>query len=75
MERKEAITVRLGKNGVTPRLINELRTILAKHKRVKVKMLKTSLSDRNKDEVAAEIKEKTRSRRAKLIGHTLSLEK
>ena len=70
----ELITVRVGKNGVTPEIIDEIRSVLRKRKTVRVKMLKTSLDGRDKHELTEELRKKTKSRKAKLIGHTIILE-
>ncbi|MBD3388059.1 MAG: hypothetical protein GF416_03340 [Candidatus Altiarchaeales archaeon] len=71
---EQDITVRVGKKGVTPELIAEIRTILRKHKKVNVKMLKSSLGERDKHQVTEEIRSKTKARKASLKGHTIRLQ-
>jgi len=71
---KEVVVVRVGKNGVTPALIEEIKSVLKKHKKVKVKMLKSSLAETDKHEQAEDIRRMCKAKRASLIGHTMTLE-
>ena len=72
---EELVTVHVGKNGVTAELIAEIISVLKKRKAVKVKMLKSSLTDSHKDEVAEEIRKACKAKKVKMIGHTMTLEK
>ena len=75
MEEKKdkIITIRVGKYGLTPEVIDEIRTILKKYKVAKVKLLKTSLDAKDKNEVTAELKRRCKARHAKLLGHIVTL--
>jgi RNA-binding protein YhbY len=68
-------TIRAGKNGITEALIKEIRTILDKRKEVRVKLLKTSLAEKDKKAIQDELKAKSKARNAKMIGHTITLTK
>jgi RNA-binding protein YhbY len=68
------VVIRVGKNGVTPAIIEEIKSVLKKHKKVKVKMLKTSLVDADKHEQAEDIKRMCKAKKAHLIGHIVTLE-
>jgi len=70
----EIVTVRMGKNGLTSSLIEEIRCVLRKRKRMKVKMLKTALGKKGKDELVEEIRKAAKARSAHLIGHIITLE-
>jgi len=67
-------TIIIGKAGVTNSLIAEIKARLKKHRKVRVKMLKSARS-REKKEVAEEVAEKTRSKLADLRGYTFILTK
>ena len=71
---KELVTIRVGKNGVTPAIIEEIKSVLKKHKKAKVKMLKSSLGEADKHEQAEDIKRMCKAKKASLIGHTITLE-
>jgi RNA-binding protein len=75
MSDDELVTIRVGKNGVTQALIEEITAVLKKRKKLKVKMLKSALEDRQKDAVAEEIRKACKAKNVKFIGHTLTLEK
>jgi RNA-binding protein len=70
----ELVTVRVGKNGVTNQIVDEIKSVLNKRKRVRVKMLKTSLEGSDKNRIAEEVRAKTKARKAVLRGHTFILE-
>jgi len=67
------IIVRVGKNGMTPQLIGEVRTILAKYKTVKVKLLKTALDGGDRRSLAEDLKKKCKAKHAEMIGHVITL--
>ena len=71
----ELVTIRVGKNGVTPEVIQEINSVLKRWKTVRVKMLKTALGEKDKKAMTDEIRKAARCRRASLIGHTITLEK
>jgi putative YhbY family RNA-binding protein len=73
MDAKEPVTVRVGKNGVTAAIIAEVTSVLKKNKVVKVKMLKTSLTEGDKHEMAEGLRKSCKAQKVKLIGHTLTL--
>lgn len=77
MESKDdkLVTIRIGKNGVTPELLDEVSDILRKYGKVKVKMLKTSMMTEDRKEIADKIRKKTKSRILKSIGNTILLMK
>jgi RNA-binding protein len=74
-EYESIVTIRVGKNGITTSLIEEIKAVLKKRKTVKVKMLKTSLTEGDKHEMAQEISRACRAKSAKMIGHIITLEK
>jgi RNA-binding protein len=71
----ELVTIRVGKNGVTPALVEEIKAVLKKRKKLRVKMLKTSLEEKDKHVVAEELRRATKARSARLLGHIVTLEK
>jgi len=50
-----AITLNLGKNGLTANFVTEVKTILNKHKKVRIKLLKSYLSQYNVKEDAKKL--------------------
>ncbi len=70
----EAVTIRMGKNGLTSALVDEVRSVLRKRKLVKVKMLKSSLGESDKHALAEGLRASTKAKRASMIGHTVTLE-
>ena len=71
---EETVMIRVGKNGITAALITEIQSVLKKHKKVKVKMLKSALEEGDKHQMAEELRKSCKARRVKLIGHTVDLE-
>ncbi|MGV8086178.1 MAG: YhbY family RNA-binding protein [Candidatus Woesearchaeota archaeon] len=65
----------IGKNGPTDAVIANIKNELSRNKLVKVKILSTYISDKNKSEVFNEIIEKTGSKSVKIIGFTITLTK
>lgn len=63
----------VGKNGVTPSLIEELRRQLKDNKLIKVKLLKSAVDVMPRAEVAKELAEKTRSELIEVKGNTVVL--
>lgn len=71
----ELVTVRVGKSGVTKELIDEINLVLKKRKKARIKMLKSAVEEKDRKQVADEIKGKTRPKKAELRGRILILEK
>ncbi|MFC1691198.1 YhbY family RNA-binding protein, partial [Nanoarchaeota archaeon] len=65
--------VRIGKNGLTPAIIDEIKNQLRKRKIIKIKILKSALQQKTKKEFSDEIAEKTGSNLLKLIGSVIIL--
>lgn len=61
--------IRIGKNGLTEHVLNELIKLLKKRKLIKIKLPKTE----NKKELIKEIKEKTYSELIESIGNVIVL--
>ncbi|MDD5086523.1 MAG: YhbY family RNA-binding protein [Candidatus Nanoarchaeia archaeon] len=53
--------IRIGKSGLTENAIKEIKKQLKKKKLIKVKFLRSFISDKNKKQAANEIAEKTES--------------
>ncbi len=68
----EAMT-HVGKNGITPTLIEELTRQLKAYKLVKVKLLKSAIGEMPREEVAKALAEKTRSELIEVKGNTVVL--
>ena len=67
------ILVRIGKSGLTENVIDEIKKQLKKNKVIKIKFLKTAITDKKK--LFAEIAEKTNSKIMKKVGFTIVLAK
>jgi RNA-binding protein len=65
-------SVQIGKKGLTEESIIEIKKQLKKHRLVKVKLLKASLEEKAKKDLAREIAEKTGSRLVGLVGFAAS---
>ncbi len=63
----------IGKNGFTDNVIIKIKQDLAKHKMVKLKILQSYISDKDKNEVFDDIAEKTNAKVVDKIGFTLTL--
>lgn len=68
-------TIRIGKNGLTDSLVEEIRCQLKKRKTVKVKLLKKGGEEMDKKVIAREIADKTGSRIIHSVGSTLTFHK
>jgi len=71
----EKPTIWVGKEGATPRIVNEISRQLEKKEIVKVKILKSALKDEEAKNVASKIAEQTDSTLIEVRGHTLILYK
>ena len=67
--------IRIGKNGLTASVIEEIKKQLEKKSPIKVKMLQSSLENKNKKEMAKEIAEKTSSILIDNVGFVVVLRK
>lgn len=67
--------IRIGKNGLTNNLIEEIKKQLKKKELIKVKMLRSFLQDKNKKAVAKDLAQKTDSTLIDLVGFTVILSK
>jgi len=69
-------TIQLGKKGITPELLNQLKQILNTYKLVKIKFLKSSMEQTTRKELAKKINDLLNLEvEQKLIGNTLFLKK
>ncbi len=66
-------SVRIGKNGVTSGIINEIHALLDKKELVKIKILQGSLEQSQKEELVKEVVEKTGARLVQQVGLTFTL--
>jgi len=71
----EKPTIWVGKEGATPRMVNEVSRQLEKREIVKVRILKSALKDEEAKSVASKIAEQTSSTLIEVRGHTLLLYK
>jgi RNA-binding protein len=65
----------IGKNGLTDQVVNNIKSELSKHKLVKLKILKSYISENDKDIVFKDIAEKTGAKVVHTIGFTITLTK
>lgn len=68
-------TVNIGKNGVTPELVEELNTLLSKYKTVRVKLLKSARLKQSRKDITEDVSLKTKSRLVDLRGNVFILSK
>ena len=68
----EALT-HVGKNGITPSLIEELKRQMKDNKLIKVKLLKSAVEAMPREELAKELAEKTNSELIEVKGNTVVL--
>ena len=69
----EKATVRIGKSGVTQQLLDEIDRQLEKNEIVKIKILKSALTEKKAKDVASEVAEKTNASLVEVRGHTFIL--
>jgi RNA-binding protein len=65
--------INIGKNGLTDQVIQNIREELSRRKLVKLKILQSYLSDKDKNEVFDDIAEKTGAKIVHKIGFTITL--
>lgn len=68
-------TVMIGKCGASDKILKEIAKQLEKNKMVKVKMLKTALTEGDANDIASKVAEQTRSTLVEVRGHTFMLYK
>lgn len=68
-------TISVGKSGVTEALVNEIKTRLRKHKKIKVKMLKSAREEKDRHEIADEVSKRVGARLLDVRGNTFILSK
>jgi len=77
--RKESKTMTpniiIGKNGLTESVLNNIKSELSRHKLVKLKILKSYISENDKDAVFKDIVENTGAKVVHKIGFTITLTK
>ena len=71
----EKPTIWVGKEGATPKIINEVSRQLEKKEMVKVRILKSALREEEAKDLASKIAEQTESTLVEVRGHTLLLYK
>ena len=75
--RKEAKSlsalVRIGKNGITKSIIEEINKQLKKNKLIKVRFLKSALEDHDKKEIIPDLIKKTHSIHVGTVGFVVTL--
>lgn len=65
----------IGKNGLTDQVVNNIKSELSGHKLVKLKILKSYISENDKDTAFRDIVEKTGAKVVHTIGFTITLTK
>ncbi len=68
-------TIWIGKSGISDTVIKEIQSQLKKKKTIKVKILKSALDEKTKEEICAEIVEKTHAEIIQKTGFILALKK
>ncbi len=67
--------VRIGKNGITPGIIQEIRILLEKRQLVKVKILQGALEQEQKEKMVETIVKETQATLVQAVGLTFTLYK
>ena len=63
--------IRIGKNGVTENIINEVKMLVKKKKIVKIKVLRSALNSETMDQIADKILKETNLKIVQLRGHSV----
>ncbi len=71
----EKATVRIGKEGATAQLINEINSQLKQREMIKAKILKTALKEEKAKDIATKVATQTGSTLIEVRGHTFMLYK
>lgn len=66
-------TTHIGKNGITPSIIEEISRQLKDNKLIKVKLLKSAVEEMPREEIAKQLAEKTRAELIEVKGNTVVL--
>ena len=69
----DAKIIQVGKKGVTPEVLAEIRLLLKNFKHVKVKLLKSSREESDREELSDKILKNVRARKHDLRGNILTL--
>ncbi|RLI71951.1 RNA-binding protein [Archaeoglobales archaeon] len=69
------VTIKIGKKGLTDNIIKEINLQLEKRGMVKVKMLRSFRSEKDKRELVDEIKAKVKGKLVDLRGFVLTFER
>jgi RNA-binding protein len=67
--------LRIGKSGLTPGVIEEIKRQLKKRRLIKVKFLRSAANDKSKKEFAEEVADKTDSELIHQVGFVIVLNK
>jgi RNA-binding protein len=67
--------LRIGKNGLTEGMVNEIKHMLTKKRLIKIKMLRAFYESKEKDKLVSEIAEKTGSILVESVGNIIVLHK
>ena len=67
--------IKIGKNGLTDNIIEDIKNHLKKRKLIKVKLLRTFIGEKDKKQIAQEIADKTDSTIIQQIGFVVVLNK
>ena len=70
----EALT-HVGKNGITPSLIEEINRQLKDNKLVKIKLLKSAIEEKPREDVGEELAQETHAELIEVKGNTVVLYK
>ena len=65
--------VKIGKNGLTENVINDIKTHLKNRNLIKVKLLRTFIQGKDKKEIAKDIANKTNSKVIQQVGFVVVL--
>ena len=63
--------LRIGKNGVTENIINDIKILVKKKKNVKIKVLRSALNSATMDQIADKIVEEANLKIIQLRGHSV----
>lgn len=73
MLREESPAIRIGKGGISEEVIMEIERQLKKNRMVKIKILKTGLTEDSPKRAATEVASRTKSSIVEVRGHTFML--
>ena len=69
------VTIQIGKNGITPTLIGEIKKQLQQKRLIKIKILKAALEEKDRKQIAKEIAAETKAEQSNLTGLILTLKR